>query len=111
MLFIVMMLVSCDNSGEEDGDEEANHDKQIGQGENLLVLVVSFQVLLDSISRLGQDMHEGHIDKECSCEGGTHRFQKDIGLEGDQAKRQGTYEHDYGHEEHYEDDLQNDKDC
>ena len=42
MLFIVMMLVSCDNSGEEDGDEEANHDKQIGQGENLLVLVVSF---------------------------------------------------------------------
>ena len=110
MLFIVMMLVSCDNSGEEDGDEEANHDKQIGQGENLLVLVVSFEVLLDGISRLGQDMHEGHIDKECSCEGGTHRFQKDISFEGDQAKRQGTYKHDDGHEEHNEDEFQNDKD-
>ena len=42
MLFIVVMFVGGDNSGEEDGDEEANHDKQIGQGENLLVLVVSF---------------------------------------------------------------------
>ena len=111
MLFIVVMLVGGYNSGEEDGDEEADHDKQIGQGEDLLFLVVSFEVLLDSISRLGQDMYYGNIDKEGSCEGGSHRFQKDISFEGDQAERQGTDEHDDRHEEHNEDDLQNDKDC
>ena len=87
MLFIVVMLVGSDNSGEEDGDEEADHYQQIGQGKDLLVLVVSFEILLDGISRLGQDMYKGHIDKECSCECGTHRFQKNIGFEGDQAKR------------------------
>ena len=110
MLFIVVMLVGCDNSGEEDGDEEADHDQQIGQGENLLILIVSFEVLLNGISRLGQNMYEGHIDKECSCKCGTHRFQKNIGFEGDQAKRQGTYEHNNRHEEYYEDDFQNGKD-
>ena len=78
------MWMGCDDSGEEDSDEEANHDEQIGQREHLNILPI-FQVLFDWISRLGQDVNDGDIDKESTCKGGAHRFQELIPLKGSKA--------------------------
>lgn len=71
LYWILIVWVKTEDLSEENSNDKSYYDKQVCEWKDFFSFISTFHVFLDGVSCFGEDVHDGHVEKQTPCKCGT----------------------------------------